>query len=205
VPGQQPLDQGVAQGGQSQQPQPITYRVNVPYGYKWDGAPFRMCDPNRMRQIEYQNYQPPFIDRQYFTIIEQGMREAATIIGGTARTAQTDLDFVAVAGKTGTAEYCDEVARPKGLCIPGQWPSHAWYFGYAPYDDRPIGQRAEPEIAIIAFVYNGKEGSGNALPVVKRVMYCYLTFADQRRLPTFNGQVDKCDWERIRADGTVTN
>jgi penicillin-binding protein 2 len=197
VPGQTPSDQGVALGQGAPQ---IAYRVNVPYAYKWDGAPFRMCDPNRMRQIEYQNYQPPFIAPEYFTIVQEGMREAVTIIGGTALAAQPQLDFVAVAGKTGTAEYCDEVARPKGLCIPGQWPSHAWYFGYAPYgDDR------EPEIAIIGFIYNGKEGSGNALPVVKRLMYCYFQYADQRKLASFSGEVEPCRWEEITAAGEVTN
>ena len=56
-----------------------------------------------------------------------------------------------VAGKTGTAEYCDDVARPLGLCVPGNWPAHAWFMAYAPLED--------PEILIIAFVYNGDEGS----------------------------------------------
>ncbi len=55
------------------------------------------------------------------------------------------------AGKTGTAEYCDNVAQEKGRCQPGNWPAHAWYVGYAPFDD--------PEIVVLAFVYNGKEGS----------------------------------------------
>lgn len=185
--GQGASDTGVAQ---TQQGQPITYRVNVPYGYKWDGAPFRMCDPNRLKQNDYLDYQPPFIDPQYFKLVEEGMHEATTIEGGTALPAQ--LGFVQVAGKTGTAEYCDEIARPKGLCIPGQWPAHAWYVGYAPFD-----ANRQPEIAILAFIYNGKEGSANSLPVVKRLMYCYYNFKSQRAAANFNGTVTPCDWPRI--------
>jgi penicillin-binding protein 2 len=69
------------------------------------------------------------------------------------------------AGKTGTAEYCDDIANKAGRCIPGAWPAHAWYFGYAPYDN--------PEIAVVAFVYNGTEGATMAAPVVGKVIEAY--------------------------------
>lgn len=69
------------------------------------------------------------------------------------------------AGKTGTAEYCDDIANKAGRCIPGRWPAHAWYFGYAPYDN--------PEIAVVAFVYNGTEGATMAAPVVGKVIEAY--------------------------------
>jgi len=70
------------------------------------------------------------------------------------------------AGKTGTAEYCDNVAQEKGLCKFGAWPSHAWYVGYAPWDNA--------EIAVIAFVYNGTEGSTVAAPIVRKVLDAYF-------------------------------
>ncbi|MGD0707675.1 MAG: penicillin-binding protein 2 [Anaerolineaceae bacterium] len=70
------------------------------------------------------------------------------------------------AGKTGSAEYCDNIAQAKNLCIPDNWPVHAWYVGYAPYTD--------PEIAILAFVYNGGEGATVAAPIVKSVMEAYF-------------------------------
>jgi penicillin-binding protein 2 len=70
------------------------------------------------------------------------------------------------AGKTGSAEYCDNIAQAKNLCIPDNWPVHAWYVGYAPYND--------PEIAILAFVYNGGEGATVAAPIVKSVMEAYF-------------------------------
>ena len=96
-------------------------------------------------------------------LAQQGMREV--VVDGTA-SIQFDGFNIPSAGKTGTAEYCDNVARPLGLCIPGSWPAHAWYVGYAPYDD--------PEIAVVAFVYNGDEGSKVAAPIVRRVMEAYF-------------------------------
>lgn len=72
------------------------------------------------------------------------------------------------AGKTGTAEYCDDIARKKNRCDFGSWPAHAWYAGYAPYDN--------PEIVVIAFVYNGNEGSSVAAPIVRKVMDAYFQF-----------------------------
>jgi penicillin-binding protein 2 len=94
---------------------------------------------------------------------KRGMREVA--VSGTA---SKDLVFYDVpsAGKTGSAEYCDDVAQEKNKCQPEAWPSHAWYVGYAPYDD--------PEIVIIAFVYNGTEGAAVAAPIVGKVMQAYF-------------------------------
>ncbi len=70
------------------------------------------------------------------------------------------------AGKTGTAEYCDDIAFAAGRCQFGAWPSHAWYTGHAPWDDA--------EIAVVAFVYNGREGATLASPVVRRVIDAYF-------------------------------
>ena len=70
------------------------------------------------------------------------------------------------AGKTGTAEYCDDIANEQGKCIFGAWPSHAWYVGYAPWDDA--------EIAVVAFVYNGSEGATLSAPIVRRVIDAYF-------------------------------
>lgn len=73
---------------------------------------------------------------------------------------------VAVAGKTGTAEYCDDVASKANRCQYGAWPTHAWTLAYAPYDD--------PEIIVIAFAYNGGEGGTVAAPIVARVLQAYF-------------------------------
>ena len=73
-----------------------------------------------------------------------------------------------IAGKTGTAEYCDDWANREGLCIPGSWPSHAWFAGYAPYDD--------PEIVVVSFIYNGREGSTVSGPIVRKIIDAYFEF-----------------------------
>jgi penicillin-binding protein 2 len=98
-----------------------------------------------------------------FEKVQEGMR-LAILEGTLAREFQNVT--IAVAGKTGTAEYCDEFANAKNLCEPGNWPSHAWTVAYAPYD--------EPEIAVLAFVYNGGEGASVAGPIVRRVLQAYF-------------------------------
>ncbi len=87
------------------------------------------------------------------------------VSSGTAEDPFKNLDIPS-AGKTGTAEYCDNVAQKKGLCIRESWPTHSWYVGYAPYDD--------PEIVVVAFVYNGGEGASVAAPIVEMVMQAYF-------------------------------
>ena len=73
---------------------------------------------------------------------------------------------IAVAGKTGTAEYCDNVAQAADRCQFGAWPTHAWTLAYAPFED--------PEIIVLAFAYNGGEGGTVAAPLVARVMQAYF-------------------------------
>jgi penicillin-binding protein 2 len=98
-----------------------------------------------------------------FQTIQTGMRLAVT--EGTLKNIFEGATIVA-AGKTGTAEYCDKYANALNRCIPGNWPSHAWTIGYAPFDN--------PEIAVVAFVYNGTEGSTVAGPIVRRVLEAYF-------------------------------
>ena len=102
-------------------------------------------------------------------VIELAMEgmQMVTSQEGTAK-----IEFVGdenkIAGKTGTAEYCDDWANREGLCIPGSWPSHAWFAGYAPYDD--------PEIVVISFIYNGREGSTVSGPIVRKIIDAYFEF-----------------------------
>jgi len=96
-------------------------------------------------------------------LAKEGMRLVVT--EGTAED-QFAEDTLLSAGKTGTAEYCDNVAQAQNLCQPGSWPAHAWYVGYAPYDN--------PEIAVIAFIYNGTEGATFSAPIVRKVMDAFF-------------------------------
>ena len=144
--------------------EPRLYRVTMPPYYPFTG---NMCNELRFDP----EYTPPFVSTRNLELVREGMR--LTVTGGTAQTA--NLTYVSVAGKTGTAEYCDDVARPLGLCVPGNWPAHAWFTAYAPYEN--------PEILVMAFVYNGKEGSAVALPVVRDVLEAYFRLETQRGRP----------------------
>lgn len=107
--------------------------------------------------------------------VQEGMRGAVTMEGGTALAAQQEyLPYVHIAGKTGTAEFCDNIAAELEQCRPGDWPAHAWYMSYAPYEN--------PEISVIAFIYNGNEGSAVALPVASQVMDAYFQLKTERAL-----------------------
>lgn len=141
--------------------EPITYRVHVPYNYSFNAS---VCDTLRFDS----SYIPAFVSEASLSIVRQGMREA--VVNGTSRAAA--LSYVNLGGKTGTAEYCDNIAFPLGLCVPGNWPAHAWFTGYGPYEN--------PEILVIAFIYNGKEGSSNALPVVRSTIEAYFRLKAER-------------------------
>jgi penicillin-binding protein 2 len=102
-------------------------------------------------------------------VIELAMKgmELVTSPQGTAKI-EYEGDQNKIAGKTGTAEYCDDWANREGLCVPGSWPSHAWFAGYAPYDD--------PEIVVVSFIYNGREGSTVSGPIVRKIIDAYFEF-----------------------------
>jgi penicillin-binding protein 2 len=95
--------------------------------------------------------------------VQEGMRMA--VLEGTLENEFEDVT-IAAAGKTGTAEYCDKYALEKGLCEYGRWPTHSWTVAYAPFDD--------PEIAVVAFVYNGGEGASVAGPIVRQTLEAYF-------------------------------
>ena len=101
-------------------------------------------------------------------LTQEGMRLAVTegTIERQFEGFEANGEEIQTAGKTGTAEYCDNVAQSKNLCQPGNWPTHSWYVGYGPYED--------PEIAVIAFVYNGGEGASVAGPIVRKIMEVYF-------------------------------
>ena len=117
-----------------------------------------------LSQLEAREFTPDLdVQPEVLERVREGMRLVVT--EGTAED-YAQLENISSAGKTGTGEFCDKVADDKGLCIPGQWPTHAWYAAFAPYEN--------PEIAVIAFVYNGAEGAITAGPIVKQVLEAYF-------------------------------
>ncbi len=103
------------------------------------------------------------ISAENWSLIQQGLEGA--VVYGTATRAQ--VAGVRVAGKTGTAQFCDDIARQLGICREGfAQPTHAWFMAYAPVEN--------PEIALIVFIYNGGEGSSAAAPVAQEILDWYF-------------------------------
>lgn len=125
-------------------------------------------------------FQPEVVDaldveREYIEVVAEGLRMVNMLIDDdTFFTGATYVDWldpfgVTTAGKTGTAEYCDNIAIERGWCRfekTAIQPTHSWYVGYAPYED--------PEIVVSAFIFNGGEGSAWAAPVTCNVMAAYF-------------------------------
>ena len=116
-------------------------------------------DEDGVETGEYKTVEPWVLDKT-----REGLRMVA-MPGGTEEEAFAGDEHQSSA-KTGTAEYCDDIANQKGLCQYGSWPAHAWTAAYAPYDD--------PEIAVVVFVYNGKEGAYMAGYPVRRAIDNYF-------------------------------
>lgn len=117
------------------------------------------CDPTNQFKI---------VEPSSVEAVRIGTRLAVTDELGTLHDVFTEFYPIpiAVAGKTGTAEYCDDVASLAQRCQFGAWPTHAWTLAYAPYDD--------PEIIVVAFAYNAGEGGTVAAPIVARVIQAYF-------------------------------
>ena len=141
---------------------------------KWDITQTPMihdyvCEGPYCTETENIKTVSPFVVQK----VQEGMRLAVIDNQGGIRRGTLNKVFgdpekfpIAIAGKTGTAEYCDDVALDANRCQFGAWPTHSWTLAYAPYED--------PEIIILAFCYNGGEGASVAAPIVARVMQAYF-------------------------------
>ena len=151
----------------TERPVPGSHQISpfIP-NIKWDTTIDPMiegysCDQGYCDQTgQFKTIQPSSI-----RAVQTGMRMAVTDPRGTLNRIFGNFP-IAVAGKTGTAEYCDDVALEANRCQFGQWPTHSWTLAYAPFDD--------PEIIIMAFAYNGGEGASVAGPMVFRTMEAYF-------------------------------
>ncbi len=109
-------------------------------------------------------YDTVIVEPWVLKLVQQGMRLAVT--EGTA-SKYAQIENIPTAGKTGTAEYCDDIAQSRNLCKREAWPTHAWYGAYGPYEN--------PEIVVVAFIYDGGEGAVTAGPVVRDVLKVYFS------------------------------
>jgi len=130
------------------------------------------------------------VDREYINIIAEGMR-LVNIEGGTGSGYVDWFDNfgLTTAGKTGTSEYCDQIAQKRGWCIEGRiLPTHSLYVGYAPYEN--------PEIAVVGFIFNGGEGSQFAAPAVRETIAAYFG------IDRFAPEAEETDTESAPTDAT---
>ena len=94
------------------------------------------------------------VDARNINIMREAMRQS--VADGAAFTGA--VRNVVVAGKTGTAEFGEEIA-------PGRYREHGWFTGFAPFN--------KPEIAVVVFVEEGN-GSGTAAPIASRIIDFYF-------------------------------
>jgi penicillin-binding protein 2 len=118
------------------------------------------------------------ISPENLAVVKQGLDAVVNSEHGTGKNAR--VDGVHIAGKTGTAEYCDDLALKNGECYVGHQPTHAWFAAYAPVED--------PEIAVLVFIYNGGEGSERAAPVAQKILKYYFDQKNQQPA-TQTGQI----------------
>jgi penicillin-binding protein 2 len=151
----------IANGGTLYRPQIVHDVIDS------DGNTIQAFAPDVIRDLP--------ISQENIDIVRRGMRGAVAGPGATAWA--IDVPGVAVAGKTGTAEYF--VDRNKDG-IPdrdreGNLPTHAWFTAFAPYEN--------PEIAVVVFIFGGGEGSAAAVPVANDILNYYFAHSREEVTP----------------------
>ncbi|MEF3275312.1 MAG: peptidoglycan glycosyltransferase [Chloroflexus sp.] len=116
------------------------------------------------------------IETRHLATIRQGLLSSITDgLGVAAREACSGLR---IAGKTGTAEFGPLLTTADGRLVRQ---SHAWFVGFAPYDD--------PQIVVVVLV----EGVGDlndgsstiAVPAVTQIMQAYFGITPPEQPPAF--------------------
>ncbi len=107
------------------------------------------ADGNTVKEIKPEIYRKLNFSPDTFKIVKEGLRQ--TILTGTGWRA--NIKELAVAGKTGTAQ------NPQGE-------THAWFIGFAPYEN--------PEVCITVFLENGGEGGEAAAPIARAMLEKYF-------------------------------
>jgi penicillin-binding protein 2 len=155
----------VANGGDLFQPQLVNAIGNN------SGDILQQLPPHLTRHID--------VDPKYFAVVREGMRRSVT--EGVNVAARDDCSGLAIAGKTGTAEFGAVLTVPttdgKGTRQVQQ--SHSWFVGFAPYDN--------PQIEVLALVEGtGDLGDGSAtiaVPAVTQIMQAYFKVVPPNPLP----------------------
>jgi penicillin-binding protein 2 len=115
------------------------------------------------------------VDDGYLAVMREGMRRSIT--EGVNVAARDACSGLSIAGKTGTAEFGPIIITEDDKQTRQ---SHAWFAGFAPYED--------PQIAVVVLL----EGSGDlddgsatlAVPAVTQIMQAYFQVAPPADPPT---------------------
>lgn len=153
----------IANGGTLYEPQIVRDVIDA------KGQVIKPYQPKIRRQLPLDSY--------WMTLIQDTMWRVVNEPGGTAN--QAVIPGFEFAGKTGTAEFCDDVAYKLKICYQGIeiQPTHAWFVAYAPAQN--------PTIALSVYVWNGGQGSGVAAPITQRILnkYFNLGIPDDKLMP----------------------
>lgn len=149
-----------------------------------EGNVVREFQPDVLRVLD--------VDQEYLDVLAEGMRLTNEDELGTAAKVEwlQESRGIRVAGKTGSAEFCDNIAIEKGWCFGADGlkpilPTHSWYVGYAPYEN--------PEIVVAAFFYNSGEGSEWAAPATRDLLDAFFELKDQRNAPEEGEEIEEED------------
>lgn len=136
-----------------------------------NGNVIREVHPELIRRIP--------VDPKHFQVVREGMRLSVT--EGSNIAARDQCSGLSIAGKTGTAEFGPliTIPNPDGRGTREVRQSHAWFVGFAPYED--------PEIEVLVLV----EGAGDmndgsatiAVPAATQIMQAYFGVTPPDPLP----------------------
>jgi len=143
-------------GGQVLKPQ-IVERIE-----DWEGNVTQLFEPQLIRQLDY--------SPQHWQAVEEGMVAVVGDLRGTGRLAH--LDWLSVAGKTGTSQVVRRLSDEEEELltgdehIPYRQRSHALFVAYAPVEN--------PEIAVAVIVEHGQSGGRVAAPIARDIISRYF-------------------------------
>ncbi len=100
--------------------------------------------------IDFKKYEVG-LKKNVLNIVREGMFHVVETAGGTGGAAR--INKTHSAGKTGTAQN-------------SHGEDHAWYIGFAPYEN--------PKIAVCILIENGGKGGAAAAPIAKQMFDLYL-------------------------------
>jgi penicillin-binding protein 2 len=142
----------VANRGYLYRPQLVDYITDA------EGKVVRPFQPDLRREVA--------VDPAHLDTVREGMYGVVNWPQGTAQNVR--IPGIAVAGKTGTAEYSRDWDKDgqADRDAKGNLPTHAWFSAFAPYQD--------PEIVVTVFIANGGEGSSVAAPVAAKILRAYF-------------------------------